>query len=697
MKFALSWILEFVELAEPPAEIARRLTASGLPVETMAPAPGGDTVLDIEVFPNRPDCMSIYGIARELAASFGRPLAPYTAQVAESGAQPAKALANVSIEAPDLCSRYTARVLQGVSVADSPDWLARRLALVGLRPVNNIVDATNYTLWEFGHPLHAFDLDTLQGREIRVRRARDRESIATLDGGTHTLHSEMLVIADAARSVAIAGVMGGAATMVTAKTANLLLESAHFDPTSVRRTSKRLGLSTDASYRFERGADPEATVASVDRVAALIQKLAGGTICPGVLDRRAPAGAEGAPGPLRLRPSRTALLLGMKVERETMARVLRRLQFVVTDAGEDFLVIAPSHRRDIQREEDLIEEVARSIGYDAVPERLPTIAGAGGVSRPGHHREVAVRRALESSGCSEAITLSFSSGSIARSFSAAEPVALANPIAADQEVLRTTLAPGLIASLAHNVNRGRRDVRLYEIGHVFAASGAPPPDHVKESVALGIAMTGRVRPGHWSETSRDTGFYDMKGVVESMLNEAGVAATVSAAGSGDDVAPAYDAACFAVLRCAAADGALRRIGSLGGATRAVLERFDVKQSVFMAELDLTAVFGLPERAAAFQQLARFPAVSRDLSLIVGKDRSYEEIERAVREAAPDRVASVCLLDRYQGSSLPAGTVGLTFNIVYQHPDRTLASEEVTDLQRRILESLFGRFGVRLRE
>jgi len=710
VKFALSWIREFVEIGEPAGEIARRLTDAGLPVETVTALADGDAVLDVEVFPNRPDALSVYGIAREVAAALRRPLAPYAAAATArpSVAPSATPRPSLTIEAPDLCGRYSALIVRGVSVGPSPDWLACRLLSVGLRPVNNIVDATNHALWEFGHPLHAFDLDTLKGPAIRVRRAVAQESIRTLDGQMRKLEAGMLVIGDADRGVAIAGVMGGADTMVTGATTSILLESAHFDPVSVRRTSRRLGLSTDASYRFERGADIEATVTALRRSAELIVKVAGGMADPVALDER--------PRPpqtrkLTLRVSRTARVIGAAVEPAIIAAALKRLEFTVSGGpglrGADpdqFEVGVPSHRLDIEREVDLIEEVARSIGYDQVPERLPNIAGSGGVSRAGHRVEQLLRRGLESAGCSEAVTGSFSTAAGVAAFEPAiTPVKLANPIAADQDVLRAGLLPGLLASVAHNVNRGRRDVRLFEIGQVFRRGDDAPPAHVVETRSLAVALTGAVRPAHWQERSRETGFYDMKGLMTSILDEAGLAASIEApladgtAGSDPALESAWDPGRSASIVCVTPYGRRVVVGRLGALARASGSQADLKQEVFVAEMDLTVVFAIPGRAMLFHPLPRYPAVSRDLSLIVKTGRSFAELERVIREAAPDRVVSVTLFDRYESANLPPGTEGLSLNVVYQHPDRTLASEEVMELQQRILESLAGRLGVVLRE
>lgn len=700
MRFSLSWLREFVDTQAPASELARRLTSVGLHVETILEQ-DGDTLLEIEVLSNRPDCMNVYGVARELAAATGAALCPYPGTVGEDGGEAASA-ATVSIDAPDLCGRYCARLVRNVKLGPSPDWLARRLTAIGLRPVNNVVDVTNYVLWELGHPIHAFDYDTLKGHAIIVRLAGKGETLVTLDGVNRPLTPEMLVIADAERPVALAGVMGGSSTMVTESTRSLLIESAHFDPVSVRRTSKRLGLTTDASYRFERGADREAAPVALNRVADLVRQLAGGTVCRGVIEERSTPPVTRR---IHLRTSRASLLLGIPVRPGAVQRALTALEFKVEARQDDFEVEVPSHRQDIEREVDLIEEVGRSMGYEAVPERIPHIAGSGGINRAGHRRESALRRALLAAGCHEALTTSFSTASedwglrqrLDDADPAIEAITLTNPITEDQEILRTTLLPGLLRVVAHNLNRGRKDVRFFEIGHTFRRGPAPPPTHgerkhppagpVDEPLQLGLALTGNVRSRHWIESPREMTFYDVKGLIESVLGEIGLSVELS---------PLTGSEALEAGRAAFISSGGARVGRFGALNLEWRERFDIKQDLFVAELKLDALFSRPDRRTAYRQLPRYPAVSRDLSLVARKEQAYGELEKAILATAPDRIVRVSVLDRYDGENLPPGTVGLTINIVYQHPDRTLASEEVTGLQERILEDLTGQFGVRLR-
>ncbi|HET6373895.1 MAG TPA: phenylalanine--tRNA ligase subunit beta, partial [Candidatus Polarisedimenticolia bacterium] len=577
-----------------------------------------------------------------------------------------------------------------------------RLMAVGLRPVNSVVDVTNYVLWEFGHPLHAFDLATLAGRQVRARRATRGEMLVTLDGVSRTLDPDVLVIADAERAVALAGIMGGAKTMVTAATTDLLIESAHFDAVSVRKSSKRLGLSTDASYRFERGADIEAANLAANRVAELIRQVAGGEILPGILEARTTPPAVRR---VHLRAQRVASLLGCPVEPPSIVARLEALQFGVSIDGRSFDVEVPSHRQDIEREVDLIEEVGRSIGYASIPERLPHIPGSGAINRAGHRKERSIRRALSAAGCHEALTTSFAASAVDWGLRqrldpgepAIEPIALSNPLAADQEILRTTILPGLLAAVSHNLNRDRKDVRLFEIGKTFRRGPArpaphadrkhPPAGEVEENVMLGIALTGGAREAGWVERQREVGFFDMKGVVESVITQIGFGARFEPLVASE----ALDPSSSALVSC---DGV--HVGRAGALTRDWREKLGLKQEVFVAEINLSSLFALPETRLTYRPLPRHPAVVRDLSLVVGRSVPYADLERCILSVSPELISKVSVFDRYLGDALPANTMGLSLSIVYRHPERTLASEEVADLQEKILKELSARFGVTLR-
>jgi phenylalanyl-tRNA synthetase beta chain len=696
VRFPVEWIREFVEIPASVDELASRLTAAGLVVDTVE-GEGAAALLDIDVPTNRPDCMNVYGVAREVAAFSGRRLAPYPAGAPEAaGAPPAREGASVQIEASDLCRRYCARVVRGVRPGPSPDWIARRLRAVGLAPVNNVVDVTNYVLWELGQPIHAFDLALLRGRRIVVRRARKAESIQTLDGEMRHLATDALVIADAERPVAVAGVMGGANTMISAGTSDVLIESAWFDPASVRRTARRLGLSTDASYRFERGADVEAAPAAADRAADLLAQVAGGSVAPGLLDAVAGEAAAGRIVHLRLR--RVEALLGLGVPRERAAAALAGLGFDARLSPDGFEVGVPSHRQDVACEADLVEEVARSVGYASVPDRLPLLPGSGAVHRFAHRREETLRESLLGSGYSEVITYSFVGSEedwLLREEGAAA-VALANPMAEGQDTLRSSLLPGLLQAVRHNLNHGVRDVRVFEVGKVFRRAegaaghegrGRDASPAADEALAAGIAATGLCRPRHWLEPAREAGFYDVKGALDEALGRAGIRAAFEA------LPPPHPFRPGAAARIVV-DG--RAAGRAGILSAEAAGRLGIKAEAAVAEVDLTIAFAAPEERTTFRPLPRYPSAARDLALVVRPGVTWSEIEDAIREAGGALVARAAVFDRYTGPALPRGHVSLAVSVTYQHPERTLSAEEIQSAEARILAALGERFGITLR-
>ncbi|MBI3448306.1 MAG: phenylalanine--tRNA ligase subunit beta [Acidobacteria bacterium] len=697
MKFPVEWVREFVGIDLPAPALASKLTSVGFVVDAFE-GEGDSAILDVDVAPNRPDAMNMYGLAREIAAFSGRGLYAYPAGVREAAeAQPSASSASVEVEAGDLCRRYCARVVRNVKPVPSPEWMARRLRSVGLTGVNSIVDITNYVLWELGHPLHAFDLALLAGKRLVVRRARKGEAIQTLDGVARHLDPEMLVIADARAPVALAGVMGGAGTMISASTRDVLLEAAWFDPSSVRRTAKRLGLATDASYRFERGADIEAAHVAIDRAASLLAEIAGGEVAPGVIDVR-----PGGTIPLRtvhLRLARVATLLGMRVDADPAAAALSRLGFEVRPAGDGFEVVVPRHRLDIEGEADLVEEIGRSVGYDAIPDRIPHLPGTGAVHRFAHRREETLRSSLLASGYSEAITYSFTSSEMDWPYreEGVVPVAVTNPMSEGQETLRSTLLPGLAAALRHNVNRGVKDVRLFEIGRVFRRIDLPtshedrkhgPPAGVDEPLAAALAATGLARARHWGEPARESGFHDVKGALEEAFARLGLDVEFEPPANPGPFRPG---ACASVTSRGVVAG---RVGVLSAETAA---RLGLKVPVTLAEIDLSTLLAAPGTPLGVHPLPRFPAVSRDLALVVRRDVLWRDVRRAITAAGGDLVTRVTVFDRYEGKSIPAGHVSLAVNVLYQHADRTLAADEVQSAESNVLAALARQFGISLRQ
>jgi phenylalanyl-tRNA synthetase beta chain len=686
MRFPVDWLREFVSISLSSGELASRLTQSGLVVDAVE-GQGEDTVLEVDVPTNRPDAMNIYGVAREIAAATGTALVAYPAGAAEEAREPdSSKAASVAIEAGDMCGRYCARVIRGVQVGPTPDWMALRLRNAGLNVLNSIVDITNYVLWELGHPLHAFDLATLDGARIIVRRAARNESLVTLDGIHRKLDPEMLVIADGRRPVALAGIMGGADTMISEGTTDVLLESAHFDPLSVRLTAKRLALSTDASYRFERGADMEAAHLAIDRAAALIAEIAGGKVAPGIIDVRVEPPPP--PGTLRLRLIRASTLLGMDLDAEQSAAALEALGFGASPTNGALDVTVPSYRQDVQGEADLAEEVGRIVGYDSIPERLPNLPGQGAIHRFAHRREDELRDSLLASGFTEVMSFPFVSGDLDAlgQLPGRTPLKLSNPMVEGQEIMRTTLLPGLAAVVRRNLRHGVRDVRVFEMGRTFYRSEAGKYDAV-EPLTCGIASIGQARPRHWSEPPRETALFDLKGALEEGLARVRIEASFG---------PLEEAGPFRPGTGLRLESGGRTLGRLGEISPSVAAKLGLKDSILFAEVNLTDLFSVEEDPPRFIPLPRYPVSTRDLALVVPHGVHWADVESAIRAAGGDLVSQVTLFDRYTGSSLEKGHVSLAVSIVYKHAERTLAAEEVEAAESKVLGALKDRFRITLR-
>ena len=698
MKILVSWLREFVAADADPRDLADALTMRGFEVSDIAAAPdgaAGDAVLDLEITTNRPDCLSVRGVAREVSAIYGLPLL--------DGAQPADAEGDghggdggdvelpITIESPDLCPRYAAAV-DDVTIGPSPAWLAARLEAAGMRPINNVVDATNYVLLELGQPLHAFDLARLAGPALRIRRAAPGESLRTLDGRDHALDPEMLVIADAERPQALAGVMGGAASEVSPATRTVVLESAWFEPVSVRRTSKRTALSTDASFRFERGTDSETPVAALRRLRRLLADIAGGRARGPIADRY-PAPRPAAV--ITLRHARVGRVLGVEVDPAFIPLTLRRLGFGVdgADGARTWAVTVPTHRVDVSREVDLIEEIARHYGYDRLPSTFPALARPAAQPRGWLRRNRLLTRLLTAGGCSEAFTYTFIERAAAEPFAAdaAEIVPLANPLSEKFTVLRPSLLPGLIDAAVHNRRHGHHDIRLFEIGKRFSRSGG-------EAAAAGIVVTGAGAPWHWSGATREADLFDVTGIVERVCEAFGVAAAFESAGAG---AP-FVAGRTAVIHGRSHDGREETIGRAGRIDPALAtgRGFPAAGGALLAaELNLQALDRLaagrgPLHAAP---LPRHPSIVRDLAVVVDAALSARAVRDTIRAAAARTLVGVREFDRYAGKEIPDGRVSLAFHLTFRAPDRTLTDAEVTRTMADIVQRLTAEHGAALRK
>lgn len=660
MKVPLSWLREFVEVPAEPRRIADDLTAIGLAVDGIA-SDGRDTVFELDVTTNRVDCMNVYGVARELAARYGLPLAPLALDLTEAG-EPAERVLDVRLEAPELCPRFSARVLE-VRLGPSPAWLRDRLEQVGVRPINNVVDLTNYVMMEMGQPSHAFDLSRVPGAALLARWARPGEKVTTLDGVERALPASprIGVVACPEAPLAIAGVMGGASSEVGDETRLVALEAAYWDPLSIRRAAKALGLHTEASHRFERGADPKATALATARIAHLLERIGAGRARPGVIDRVA-----GAPGPRRatLRPARVERLLGVEVPAERAATILTRLGFGIERAADGALEVAiPSWRGDVAREADLIEEVGRHHGLDAIPPTLPRGASEGGLRRA-QSRERLVRQALAGAGLDEVLTLSFLPEPLG--FGEGPPAPrLRNPLAEDQAQLRRSLVvPGLLASLQANLRHGRRDVRIFEIGRVFLADEG----RVREERRLGILLAGDVRPGHWSEAGRPADFFDLKGLLAALAERLDLPPfELSRKGCPSLLHPGQSA----TLRLSG-----EAVGWLGALAPDRVASADLKLEPYVAELRLDLLLNAAAGPVRVEAVPRQPAVARDLSVLCDAGAESGELVALALRAGGPVLRSVTVADRYQGAPVPEGRVSLMLALRYQDPTRTLTGEEV---------------------
>jgi phenylalanyl-tRNA synthetase beta chain len=699
VKVLLSWIRDFVDVPGTAEDIGTRMSMRGLALEGIEHVEG-DAVLDFDVTANRPDCLSMLGIAREIATAYGLPLKDMSRESNRSGGALAAPI-SVSIEDPDLCARYVAAVAD-VTMGPSPDWMQKRLHACGVRPISNVVDITNYVLLELGHPMHAFDIDKLRGPAIVVRRARKGEKITTLDNKPRVLAEDMLAIADAEHAEAIGGVMGGAQSEVSNSTTRIVLESAWFKPQSVRSTSKRLGLRTEASYRFERGADLTAPRRAMERALELLATTGAGRAAGPIIDVY-PRPYEQRE--LTLNAPHISKLLGMTVPNDDVVRILTSLGFEVRPLGQDhasghasapeasplaasmaplergwmaWCVTVPGWRVDIQRPEDLIEEVGRHHGFENLPTTFPAVEQPPPPSDWRIARDSRARRALLAMGFSEAITFAFIEAAAAEPFALGNGrVTLANPLSEKFVELRPSLLPGLIDAVSHNRRHGRRDIRLFEIGTRFSRSG--------ETRGAAVAWTGLSTSEHWSGGQRDVDFFDLKGVAEQLTAALNVSATL------EPSTRKYltEGRTADVLVDASVVGVIGQLDPAIGEARE-LPRGD---AVYVAEFNLDAISAKASNETRFAQpLPRHPSVVRDVSILIDETLSAETVRGTIRSAAPNELVDVREFDRYQGKGIPDGKVSLSLRLTFRAPDRTLTDAEVSAAMDTIVRALTDTLG-----
>ena len=725
MRILPAWLREFVNVAADDRQLAEDLTSAGIAVESVSEE-HGETVYEMDLTTNRVDAMNHYGVAREASAIYGVELkafqpklpslerdpstpaskdtTPALRMTQEETAGPSTPTAKtgppplrmtpvedfpIVIEDAEGCARYTARIVRGVKIGPSPEHIAKRLELLGSRAINNAADATNYAINELGHPTHAFDLDLLEGGTIIVRRAREGEVLKTLDGVDRKLSKDDLIIADAEKPVALAGVMGGFDSMITDKTKNVLIESAWFDPATVRSMAKRHGMHTDASHRFERGADWGITPVASDRVAKLILETGGGQL---VGDRIDAVARKIERAPIALRRSEVKRILGMELSDAEIGRILSHLGFGVARAGTDFSVTIPTWRLDVEREIDLLEELARIYGYNKFPNTLPTFTGAV-IALPDEAKDARVRQTMLALGYDEAISITFISAEDAKTFGSGEVLALANPLSEEAGYMRNSLVPGLLNMIAHNLNRGTDDVRLFEAGEVFEKLGDKHDEHRR----LAFVATGNLAPHSVHETAQPVTFFHIKGDIEQLLT-----AFQHNNLYFDDKTPAY----FHPGRSARAVFDGETVACFGQLHPDVAAARKLRQEVFLAEVMLDRLYKHSLREPKYQRFSKFPAVGRDFSFFFDDAVTFERIKSAVEVLGIAELQSFAPLEIYRGEKTHPSTssgeapgktgprgapakYSTLLHAEFQSQERTLRDDEVAQWSAQIVKALEG--------
>ena len=658
-------ILELPEEAEPGEPLSKWVHMD-------------DFVLEVSPTPNRGDCFGIIGVAREVAALFNRNLQIPPIELKEE-LEETQRYTEVVIEDPDLCPRYTARYIEGVQIGESPLWLKVAVKAMGMRPISNVVDVTNYVMMETGHPLHAFDFERLKGGKIVVRRARDGEYIVTLDGEYRELDPSIPVIADEQRPVAIAGIMGGANSEVARSTKTVLLESAYFDPASIRRASKKLSLSTEASKRFERGTDIEGLVYASTRACQLILETAGGKLARGIYDVYPKKPEEKR---VFLSFNKLTEYLGIEIPKDEACSILQRLGFRIEKDSEGLKATVPTHRHlDVYRDVDLIEEVARIWGYDRIPSTMPKQRIPHYTIESDYHIIRRIRQLLLASGLTEAITYSFISPDLfkALGLNTDNAVRLLNPLSEEMSIMRTNIVCGLLDAAARNARVRVYDIALFEIGRIFLKK-----DEIEERLRMGLVLMGHV-PGHWSSRPRPYDFFDAKGIVETVLENLGITARVVPS-KRPFLHPGQSADLIT-------EGG--EIGFVGVLHPDVVDALELRAPVVVAEVDLEDAKE-SIREPRYRPIPRYPETTRDLSFIVPRTVSYEQILSVIERNRPAELKDVKLIDVYQSEKIGEDRISLTLSFTFVSHEKTLSDEEVDQIFWKLVEALEGSLPIEIR-
>ena len=680
MKISYTWLSDYISLPASAEEIVKRLTFAGMEVGSLEQTPRGDIVFEIEITANRPDWLSLQGIAREISALTG------------AGIKPIKTLAepkvtkklpfSIEIEDRKACPRYIGRLLRNVKVSASPSKMAERLTSAGSRLINNAADITNFCLFETGQPMHAFDFDKLKGGAIIVRRARDKEEIVLIDNTKRVLDPSILVIADAENAVAIAGIMGGKDTEVTGQTKNVLLESAFFDPVTIRRSCRKLGLRTDASYRFERRVDPDTVLTASRRAAWLYKDICSADVTLPCQDVNYLKSEQRT---VNVDPQRVSALIGTDITPAHMKRLLTGLGFNVTAEKKKLAVRVPGFRNDVRRFEDIVEEVARIYGYEKIPECLPSLkAQVSPAYSPLYQAKQALRRSLTSIGMDEVITYSLLGEAVLAACKAAgdDLVKLMNPLSAEQACLRTTMVASLLKVINVNQSRQNNDIKIFEIGKTYHKEGNAFAEHE----VLAIALCGN-RFSNWQDHQRSMDFYDSKGAAEYVLEQFGITNAEFARQSY----PWFNS--DQSVRIYSQDITL---GHCGLIKTEILKYFDIPSPVYFCQLDIETLTRLSRQDFSYQPLSRYPSVTRDIAMVVKEMVTAGQAEQLINEAAGELCVNVRLFDVYSGNQVPQGHKSLAFSVEYQSRETTLTEEQVSSIHAKVIEAVKGKLGAVIR-
>jgi phenylalanyl-tRNA synthetase beta chain len=681
---SLKWLKEYVDFDWTPEELAHNLTMAGVAIEGVEKTEN-DTVMELDLTPNRGDCLGMINLAREVAALNGTEVRIPKVNLVENN-EKIDDLVSVKIDAPDLCPRYTARIIKNVTLGPSPLWMQEHLINSGIRPINNVVDVTNYVMLETNQPLHAFDYDLLgKAPSIVVRRAQPGEKFTTLDEVERVLDADMLVITDGNQPVALAGVMGGLNTEINNHTVNVLLESACFLGTNIRRTSHKLGLRSDSSIRFEKGTDVNGVIYAVNRAADLIQNLAGGQVVSGVCDvYPVPQGTK----KILLRPERVNYVLGTSIPSDQIREFLTRLKFNISEVKDYLLVEVPTYRPDIEMEVDLIEEVARLYGYENIPTSLPYgPTTTGGLTTYQKFRDQV--KSLMAHQLYEVVNYSFINPTwmdmllLPENSELRNMVTIANPLSEDQSVMRTLLLPGLLSTVSRNLARKNDNLAMFEMGKVFYPDNQGLP---REKLKLGAIVAGNTEV-NWLKHRVEMDFYYLKGIVENLMRQLGVTGLIFAAAS----MPGYHPGRTALLKVGD-----KVLGVMGEIHPVVLQNFSIKTRACALEIDMESLFAASSRKTMMEEIARYPSVQRDIALLVTQDLEVDRITTAIKEIGQELLKELVVFDVYSGEQVPSGYKSIAFKLTLQAGDRTLTEDEVNISINSIVEAIKERFNARLR-